>query len=61
MVLEHTEIYTAYSEEADITFILKDKYDKYGEVATTAVVGWHYGEPDRKITTEYIGKLVATY
>jgi hypothetical protein len=40
---------------------MQDKFDKYGETTSTAVVGWHYGEPDRKITSEYIGKLTATY
>lgn len=61
MVLEHIKIYTVYAERDDITFIMQDKFDKYGEITSTAVVGWHYGTPDRKDTPEYIGKLIATY
>lgn len=46
-------IYTAYSKEADITFIMEDK-DK-----TTRVAGFYYGEPDDEDTKIYYGKLIA--
>ena len=46
-------IYTAYSKEADITFIMEDR----GK--TTRVVGFYYGEPDDKATKMYYGKLIA--
>ena len=46
-------IYTAYSKEADITFIMEDK-DK-----TTRVAGFYYGEPDDEDTKMYYGKLIA--
>ena len=58
MLLE--KIYAVYAESGDMTFIMKDTYDRHGEAITTEVVGWHYGDPDRKITPEYIGKLAAT-
>ena len=47
-----TNIYTAYSKEADITFIMEDK-DK-----TTRVAGFYYGEPDDNATEIYYGKLI---
>lgn len=50
-----TNIYTAYSKEADITFIMEDN-DK-----TTRVAGFYYGEPDDKATKIYYGKLVAEF
>lgn len=59
--MEQTQIYTAYAERNDITFIMKDSYDENGDVATTEVVGWHYGKPNRKITPNYIGELTTTY
>ena len=46
-------IYTAYSKDADITFIMEDK-DK-----TTRVAGFYYGEPDDEDTKMYYGKLIA--
>ncbi len=50
-----TKVYTAYSSEADITFIMEDK----GK--TTSVVGFYYGEPDEEATRNYYGKLVAVF
>ena len=52
---QKTEIYTAYSQEADITFIMEDK----GK--TTSVVGFYYGEPDESATAQYYGKLKAEF
>lgn len=49
------EVYTAYSHEADITFIMEDK----GK--TTKVVGFYYGEPDEELTRQYYGSLVAEF
>jgi len=48
-------IYTAYSSETDITFIMEDKGN------TTAVVGFYYGQPDETSTKEFYGKLVAEF
>jgi len=52
---EEVEVYTAYSEEADITFIMEDK----GK--TTRVVGFYYGEPNEEDTERFYGKLVAEF
>lgn len=52
---EEPEVYTAYSQEADITFIMEDK----GK--TTRVVGFYYGEPDEEATGMYYGSLVAEF
>lgn len=49
------EIYTVYSQEADITFILENK----GK--TTRLVGFYYGEPDDEATCKYYGKLIAEF
>ena len=58
--MSNTEIYTAYAERNDITYIMKDTYDN-GDLLTTEVVGWYYGEPDEKNTRDFIGDLVAVY
>ena len=52
---DESKIYTAYSRETDITFIMEDK----GK--TTRVVGFYYGEPDPIATEKFYGKLVAYY
>lgn len=49
------KIYTAYSPETDMTFILEDT-ERF-----TKVVGFYYGEPDEEATKIYYGKLVAKY
>ena len=48
-------IYTVFSEEADITFIMEDEGNK------TSVVGFYYGEPNEEATKTFYGKLVAEY
>lgn len=53
MVDKEKTIYTAYSEEADMTFIMED-VDGF-----TRVAGFYYGEPDEKATNYYYGKLKA--
>lgn len=49
------KIYTAYSSEADITFIMEDTEH------TSSVVGFYYGEPNEEATKRYRGKLVAKF
>lgn len=49
------KIYTAYSSEADMTFIMEDTE------RSTKVVGFYYGEPDEEATKKFYGKLVAEY
>lgn len=55
VVFQEHSVYTAYSEEADITFIMEDRGN------TTSVVGFYYGEPDEEATKRYRGKLVAEF
>lgn len=61
------EIYTAYAPQNDITFIMRDTFriiDKAthdGELCSTSVIGWYYGEPNEENTQYYKGKLIATY
>ena len=54
-------IFTAYAAETDMTFIMMDKMDSDGEVKSTEVLGWYYGEPNEENTKEFIGKLKAEY
>ena len=54
-------IETAYAENADITFIMEYIETDSGEPIQTAVIGWHYGEPDPRYTAHYIGKTTAYY
>ena len=55
------EIYTAYAEQSDITFIMKDTLDHNGTPYKTEVIGWYYGEPDDESTRQYSGILTAEY
>ena len=53
-------IYTVYSEEADMTFIMKDMCE--GEVVvSTEVIGFYYGEPDEEATEANTGCLKAEF
>lgn len=55
------EIYTAYAEDNDMTFILKDTLDNDGTPYRTEVIGFYYGEPDEDNTRQYMGDLIAEY
>ena len=55
------EIYTAYAEHNDMTFILKDTFDDDGNPCRTEVIGFYYGEPDEGCTRQYMGDLIAEY
>lgn len=50
-----SEIYTLYSQEGDITFVMEDKEK------STSVVGFYYGEPNEKATKIFRGKLTAYF
>lgn len=56
-----TEIQTAYSKEADMTFILKETTSADGDPISTEVVGFYYGEPNERDTRNYLGHLKAEY
>lgn len=55
-------IYTTYSEDTDITFILEDIIDiKIDEVISTEIKGFYYGHENDKLTQEYYGELKANF
>lgn len=56
-----TEIQTAYSKEADTTFILREITSMEGDPVSTEVVGFYYGAPNDWDTRNYIGHLKAEY
>ncbi|VIG16530.1 Uncharacterised protein [Clostridioides difficile] len=49
------KIYTLYSQEGDITFIMKDCSN------STSVIGFYYGEPNEEATKKYIGNCTAYF
>lgn len=57
------QIYGAYSEKNDITFIMKDVKNDNGETETTEVIGFVYGnEVDNlKVLNQYTGRLKAVF
>lgn len=48
-------IFTVYSKEEDITFIMKETED------SLSVIGFYFGEPDPECTKEYAGKTTAVF
>jgi hypothetical protein len=55
-----TKIYEIYSKESDITFILEDTFLN-GELLTTELKGFYYGEPTKFDTQVFYGQLKADY
>lgn len=55
-----TEIYTIYSKESDITFIMEDIYISE-TLISTEVKGFYFGEPKDEYTKEYYGELKADF
>lgn len=45
--------YTCYSEDGDITFIMKDRLIN-NEPITSEVIGWYHGTPDKTYTKDII-------
>ncbi len=54
------KIYTVYSENGDMTFIMRDIYVN-GEPKSTEVIGFYFGEPTEENTTLYTGSLKAEF
>lgn len=51
-----------YAKNDDMTFIVVDEIDdSTGEVLSTAVTGFYFGEPDDEATEEFDGKPTAYY
>lgn len=48
-----SEIYSIYSHEADITFIMEST------AKTISVIGFYFGEPDETATALFRGELTA--
>lgn len=46
-------IYTAFAERDDITFIMEEINDENGEYITTRCVGWYAGEPNDENTKTF--------
>ena len=55
------EIYSVYSHEGNMTFVMEDVYDADGEPLSTECVGWYHGEPDEESTHRFVGILKAHY
>lgn len=54
--------YGTYCPYYDITFVIQDTIDsKTGEVLTTKVTGFYYGEPEDKYNELYNGKPTCKY
>ena len=51
-----------YAKNDDMTFIVVDEIDdSTGEVLSTAVTGFYFGEPDDEATETFDGKPKATF
>lgn len=53
------ERYTVYSSN-DMTFIMEETY-KNGELVSTEVIGFHYGEPYEGSVKDFSGKRKAKF
>ena len=56
--MSRVEVYTAYSVECDMTFILKETTTDDNKVLVE-VTGFYYGEPNDDCTRMFDGKRVA--
>lgn len=54
------QIWTIYSKEYDITTIFEDTF-KDGEMVSTEVVGFYFGEEDADATKQFKGKRKAEF
>ena len=52
-------IYTVYADKNDMTFIMEEKTVENKK--TISVVGFYFGEPDEKLTKEYLHSLTAEF
>lgn len=55
-----TEIYTVYSNDSDITFIMENTYSG-DDLVSTEVKGFYFGEPEDELTKNYYGELKANF
>ena len=54
------EIYSVFSQEADITFIMEEVLDG-DDVVSTEVKGFYYGMPNEEFDKVFYGDLKAEY
>lgn len=54
---DDVEVWTEYSESADMTFIMEGRSD--GKTSSISVVGFYFGEPDEESTRLFRGKTTA--
>ncbi len=54
---DDVEVWTEYSESADMTFIMEGRSD--GRTSSISVVGFYFGEPTDKDTEYFRGKTTA--
>ena len=54
------EVYTVYSVDSDLTFIMEDTY-KGDDLISTEVKGFYFGKPKEKFTKEYYGEIKADF
>jgi hypothetical protein len=55
------KLYEVYAESHDITTLFEDTYNDRGDIISTEVVGFYYGEPDAKATKEFYRNLKAEF
>lgn len=55
------EIYSVYSADGDMTFIMEETTDRNGDYISTEVVGFYYGEPTEEDTKYFKGKRKAKF
>lgn len=53
-----TELYTVYSPEGDMTFIMEDTYEN-GDLVSVEVVGFYLGKPNEEHTCKYYDKVLS--
>ena len=54
------DVYAVYAPSADISFIMCDEYEN-GELISTEVIGWYYGEPNEDDDCTYAGITKAEF
>ena len=56
-----TTIHTAFDPHYDMSFIFRDVENESGDLVSTEVIGFYFGEPSEELTAFYAGKLKAEY
>lgn len=59
--MKRKEIYTTYAPDSDMTFIMEDAFDKNGDLISTEVKGFYFGEELEDYTKRFNGNLKAKF